>query len=112
MDFNKVWERPFTQDGWGYVWSKNRVMVFTFDYGINEDVYEQFTSLLNDEDGVEPFKDFHIEDGCELFWHDAYVGSFRGWGHLTGTGGLNLSEEDAAEVQDAFIADCMKKLCK
>lgn len=26
----------------------------------------------------------------------------RGWGHLTGTGGLHLKDEDAAKIQDAF----------
>ena len=26
----------------------------------------------------------------------------RGWGHLTGTGGLHLKDEDAAKIQDDF----------
>ena len=26
----------------------------------------------------------------------------RGWGHLTGTGGLHLSESAAAKIQDDF----------
>lgn len=112
MDYKNVWQKPFINDGWGYIWSANRIMVFTFDYGIKEEIYQQFTDLLNGEGDAEPFKDLHIEDGCELFWHDAYVGSFRGWGHLTGTGGLNLSEEEAAAVQDDFIRECMESLTK
>lgn len=34
----------------------------------------------------------------------------RGWGHLTGCGGLNLPEELAAKIQDGFIAYILGKL--
>lgn len=36
----------------------------------------------------------------------------RGWGHLIGTGGLHLPEEEAAQIQDSFqewVANKLKK---
>ena len=36
----------------------------------------------------------------------------RGWGHLIGTGGLHLNDEDAAKIQDDFgqyIIDTLNK---
>lgn len=36
----------------------------------------------------------------------------RGWGHLIGTGGLNLPEEDAIKIQDDFAAYIIEKLSK
>lgn len=34
----------------------------------------------------------------------------RGWGHLTGRGALNLSPEEAIEIQDDFGEWIVKKL--
>lgn len=36
----------------------------------------------------------------------------RGWGNLTGTGGLNLPEKEAAEIQDAFGNYIVESLTK
>jgi hypothetical protein len=40
------------------------------------------------------------------------IGSFRGWGHLTGSGSsaLHLSEEKAASIQDELINYVMGKM--
>jgi len=56
----------------------------------------------------EPIKKPVSYDGHNYFF-DAdgnMIAQMRGWGHLTGTGGLNLSEDQAVKVQDeqaAFI---------
>lgn len=36
----------------------------------------------------------------------------RGWGNLTGIGGMNLPEEEAAEIQDAFGNYIVESLTK
>ena len=108
MDFNKVWERPFELIG-TYIFDKNGVMVFTFDFSISKETRQKVTSLLNDEGKEEPF-DFHIKHKSEVWFNDIPIGFFRGWGHLTGVGGLHLNPAEAQAVQDEFINDCMKKL--
>lgn len=107
MDFNEVWKRPFELVG-NYIFDKNGVMVFTFNFGIKEEIRKRVTSLLNDEKKYEPF-DLHIV-WSQVWFNDVPVGFFRGWGHLTGVGGLHLDFEEAEETQNAFIKDCMEKL--
>lgn len=36
--------------------------------------------------------------------------SIRGWGHLTGIGGLNLPQEQAAKIQDEFGLFILNKI--
>ena len=41
-----------------------------------------------------------------------FIAELRGWGYLTGTGGLHLDNETACEIQDArgeFIAKCINE---
>ena len=108
MNYNEIWQRPFELAG-NYIFDRNGVMVFTFDFSISEDTRKKVTSLLNDEGKEEPL-DFHIVDRSEVWFNDIPIGFFRGWGHLTGVGGLHLDPVDAMNVQDEFIKDCMKKL--
>lgn len=122
VNFKEVWKLPFKYDEWGYIWTSEREMVFTFDDSVIEKKVNgvikmdntfayNFTNLLNGKDG-EKISGLEVKDGCDLYMDGKYIGCFRGWGHLTGIGGLNLSDEDAAEVQDEFIADCLTKLMK
>ena len=37
--------------------------------------------------------------------NDNLVADIRGWGYLTGTGGLNLPEDEALKIQDKFGED-------
>ena len=124
VDYNKVWVRPFKFDDMAYIWDKNNEMVFT----VEDDIFAKrgedgtmlwdssfgyrFTDLLNEVPNTEKLSDLEIRDGCDLYMKDKMLGCFRGWGHLTGTGRgcFHLREEDAAEVQDEFMADCLSKL--
>jgi len=82
-----------------HVWTDNDIMAFQF---LQENKYlrEYIVSVVN---GVAfyPIEDVKIGEGV------IYIGGqeallLRGWGYLTGTGGFNLPEEDAIEVQDGF----------
>lgn len=59
-----------------------------------------------------PYEGLEIKDGCDLYLEDIRLGAFRGWGYLTGTGGLNLPEERATELQDQMINYVMERICK
>ena len=39
-----------------------------------------------------------------------YAFCLRGWGYLTGTGGLNLSKDIAKNLQDEFISYILSRL--
>tara|TARA_R110002020_G_C16053862_1_gene754808 strand:+ start:235 stop:600 length:366 start_codon:yes stop_codon:yes gene_type:complete len=62
------------------------------------------TSKLENKDVV-----FTHEDGYILA-NDNKVIMIRGWGNLTGTGGYNLSSDEAANVQDTFADYIVSKL--
>jgi len=85
------------------------------DTDLNARFLKYVISILNNE---EPEPDViasdtmkHIEwysDGGFIFTHskatgvDIKVFLIRGWGHLTGIGGLHLPQEEAARLQDEF----------
>lgn len=109
ITFKDVWKHPFKSDGWGYIWDADNIMVFSFEDDVDEEFQKDFTNLLNDQPGEKINAPLEIKDGCDLYmYNEVYVGSFRGWGHLIG--GLRLSEEEAAKIQDDFIEWCLTKI--
>lgn len=49
-------------------------------------------------------------DPCEITYKGEPQFLVRGWGHLTGCGGLNLPEKLASEMQDGFIDYILDRL--
>lgn len=50
------------------------------------------------------------DEPCEITYKGERQFLVRGWGHLTGCGGLNLPEELAVKMQDGFIDYILDKL--
>ena len=50
------------------------------------------------------------DDTTEIYYDGKFQFLVRGWGHLTGCGGLNLPEDLAAKIQGEFIAYILGKL--
>ena len=50
------------------------------------------------------------DETCAITYKGEYQFLVRGWGYLTGCGGLNLPEELAAKMQDGFINYIIDKL--
>lgn len=50
------------------------------------------------------------DETCAITYKGEYQFLVRGWGHLTGCGGLNLPAELAAKMQDEFINYIIDKL--
>ena len=103
MDFKEVYKGPFNTDKYCpvYIWSSNEVMslMIEIDDFDNEFIYE----LVNKLNG-QSYKTFNVERDYEDAVRLVINGKpflVRGWGHLTGT--LNLSNEEAAKIQDDFI---------
>ena len=49
-------------------------------------------------------------DVTEIYYKGKFQFLVRGWGRLTGCGGLNLPKDLAAKMQDGFIAYVLDKL--
>ena len=122
FDWKNIWHAPFRYDHYGYVWDKDNVMVFTVDDLTEEnDIWmqrfcENMVKALNGEECYK-YPGLYVKDGCDLYQNDVKVnqgevplGSFRGWGHLTGA--LKFSCEDAAKIQDKMIEFVLSKMNK
>lgn len=114
MTWKDVWKPPYKYDMWGWIWAKDDVPVFTFECPESEEEDKQnsimgkeFAKALNNEDHIK-YKDLEIRDGCDLYQREKLIGSFRGWGHLTG--GLDLSCEEAAKIQDELVEEFMRSM--
>ena len=58
----------------------------------------------------EPEWDISNDDPCKITYRGKQQFLVRGWGHLTGCGGLNLPEKLASEMQDGFIDYILDRL--
>ena len=119
LDFRKVWEFPLIVDPYGsYVWGggKSRTMAMTFEYGRDATEDKMLNKLrLNVVNCVNGKAKCETEgrwthNGPDFFLDGEFIFCVRGWGHLTGTGGLHLDEDDAAATQDDFINFIQHKL--
>lgn len=114
LKWTDIWHKPFKYDHYGYVWDKDNVMTFSVDDLTEEndrwmqEFCDNLVKALNGEE-CNGYSDLHIEDGCDLYHGDELIGSFRGWGHLTG--GLKMTPEKAAAIQDEMINYVMDKIC-
>lgn len=119
--FKDAWTLPFKKDPEGlccYVWdSKGRMC---FDFGILDlELYDRVVKLLNGEDTT-PFTSVYGINGHTIMVDNDFDKKscakvmpllfVRGWGYLTGEGGLGLSAETAKRLQCDLIEYCKKKL--
>lgn len=113
MKWTDIWKPPFKYDHYGYVWDSDNVMTFTVDNLTPEndrwmqDFCDNMVKALNGDECMK-YTDLQVKNGCDLFRGDEFLGSFRGWGHLTG--GLKLTIAAAAAVQDEMIEYVMSKI--
>lgn len=108
MHFKKVYKAPFNGmefDNYisNYVWSKNGTMSFTFATD-DQDVRRAFIEALNHKDpsGDNETHNFELRNSTDIISGGKFIAMVRGWGNLIGVGGLNLTAEDAAKIQDEF----------
>lgn len=108
ITWKEVYKLPLKYDGFNYAWSENNTMSLMFDSAINEYDCNLIVDCIN---GVSDKKIEGIRNQTyEFFIHEQYVFCVRGWGYLTGIGGLNLSSQKAVEIQDSFIKYILERL--
>lgn len=98
MTHKEVWKTPF-RVSFPYIFTSNGKMALTIYDDKPNRILGTICSILNGKGGsiktvgrVDPIT--FLINGAELV--------VRGWGYLTGVGGLNLPEEEAAKIQDEF----------
>lgn len=111
MKYTEAYKFPLHYDGMNYVWDADYEMVIMFDY--DDKSTDQFrhdlVKCINGEDIKLSIPTLNYQDG------DYYIGNDllmiqRGWGHLTGVGGLDLDEDLAMTIQDDFADYVLSKL--
>ena len=116
MNFKDVYKLPLEKyEGMDKVFHANGHMAFDFlrrYKGEDEDIVhvaeesqKKIVNILNGDDSQNIEHPLKYEDGYisikrEDKWFKIML--VRGWGYLIGTGGLNLSAEEAAKIQDDF----------
>ena len=114
LDWKDVWHGPFKTDHYGYVWDRDNVMTFSVNDLTEENDAEMqrlcadIVTALNGDTLENRWDGLYVKEGCDLYKDNILLGSFRGWGHLTG--GLKLSGYEAARVQDQLIKYVLTKL--
>ncbi len=119
MDFRKAFKFPLKYDGMFYVWGANNTMVLEFDMDDNtsDTIRELIIRVLNEdkkleESGIQVIADNLKFDSIEQEFtlNGKPFMCIRGWGHLTGIGGLNLDAEIAEQIQDDLAKYILEKL--
>lgn len=118
LKWTDIWRPPFRNDNYGYIWDSDNVMTFSVDDLTEENdrwmqtFCDNMVKALNGEE-CEQYPGLNIKDGYDLYQQvqdNLLIGSFRGWGHLTG--GLKMKPEQAAAVQDQLISFVLDKIAK
>lgn len=106
----EVYIPPFKAEA-GIIFSSNNVMAlmaYNVDY-YPEKLIERTVAVLNGTSPAIKGADIGLNYG-EIIVNGDPTLVVRGWGYLTGTGGLNLSDEEAARIQDEFAYWVVQKL--
>jgi len=108
LTWQDVYQLPLTSDGSGYLWTQSGVMALQFDRNVSKESRQKVKNLIN---GESVFKIAGItNDGCDFLKDYTHIFCIRGWGHLTGSGALNLPHDKAVEIQDGFIDYILKQI--
>lgn len=122
MDFKEAYKFPLRRIG-STVWTNNNALAFCFGnviLSISPDVNSYYTSGEDQERIIDiinggktecaPLDLKYDQNDATITLNDKPYIIIRGWGHLTGSGGLNLPEDTATRLQDDFAEFIIKQL--
>lgn len=106
-----IFKEPYTTDG-VYIYDSNNQMCLMAGDCANypEEMLARICEILN---GTKPTKGNPgvAFEGPEIYLNGDLILVVRGWGYLTGTGGLHLGAEEAERIQGEFaqfVVNCLR----
>lgn len=115
--FKDVWQMPFKNAYNAYIFDSKGKMAFTI-LTEDESLIERIVSVLNGEVGVKQFLKVGTDKDKQYIAVSDDIDTkrikpqllVRGWGYLTGVGGLHLDADQAIALQNELVDYCVSKL--
>ena len=118
MTFKEVYKLPLKVDEYCplITWTANKQRAFDWCVDVNSEKQQELIDIINGTKQYQFKYKFYREDSYIFSENPVFnnepVLSIRGWGYLTGIGGLHLSSEEASKIQDDFGDYIVKQLNK
>lgn len=109
--YKDVYKFPLVRAKYGS-WVYDQLGNFVFQFSIKDSIDRDFMlGVINGKHAItEQGIEFHHDKGYIKANNGNEVILIRGWGGLTGSGGMNLPHEEAANIQDTFAEYIVSKL--
>ena len=108
MMFKEVYKFPLQVDEFCDIitWTADKHRAFDWCVNISYDKKQELIDMINGTKQHQ-FKYKFYREGIEIYsenpvFNEEPVLLIRGWGYLTGPGGLHLPQEEAIRIQDEF----------
>lgn len=112
--FEKAFKPPFKNQIFGRIVDSEYNFCFTIIRDNNEELVNKIIRVINGEENFKNPKLNFKKDSVHIIMcdeeHEKELILIRGWGYLTGVGGLNLSEEEAIEIQNDLADYIVERL--
>ncbi len=109
MTFKDCYKFPLKVDDYCPVitWTADKQRAFDWLINATLEQKQQLVNVVNGANSDKKFKNQFYREGIHIYskapeLKDVPILRVRGWGYLTGTGGLHLSEEEAIKIQNEF----------
>lgn len=111
MTWQEVYKLPLRIEEYApfMVVTSDNKRAFDFLFDNFDNFYEKIIETINGTPHKFDHK-FYYNNYGEILYDGNQIITIRGWGYLTGVGGLNLSDEEACKIQDEFGKYIIDKL--
>lgn len=113
IKWQDIWKLPLRRlDDSDYIYSDNRVLAiscFKDEWAFEDTIINKIVDIINGDIESDFLPEWQAK-GCDILYQSKYAFCVRGWGHLIGSGGLNLSTDIAKKIQDEFILYILNRL--
>lgn len=109
--YKDVYQLPLRQDKYSsWVYDNKGNFVFQFEINNKQNRSDLLDTINGNKYLTNPDLVFKHDKGLIVDNNNTTIILIRGWGNLTGSGAMNLSAEEAANIQDTFAEFIVSKL--